>query len=97
MDEIIEKRNKDLYNNKISKIFFINYLDQKEIYNSITQTHLSLRKNKLEFILASKRKISLNSIEDNLKNYKIKIEELNIPPQFQINIYQFFENVTFNL
>ena len=82
---------------KLVKYFLINYLDQKEIYNSITQTHLSLRKNKLEFILASKRKISLNSIEDNLKNYKIKIEELNIPPQFQINIIQFFENVTFNL
>ena len=82
---------------KLVKYFLINYLDQKEIYNSITQTHLSLRKNKLDSILASKRKISLNYIGDNLNNYKIKIEELNIPQQFQINIYQFFENVRLNL
>ena len=66
-------------------------------YCLITQTHLSIRKNKLDSILASKRKISLNYIGDNLNNYKIKIEELNIPQQFQINIYQFFENVRFNL
>ena len=60
---------------------------------------LSLRKNKLNDILASKRKINFNSEINSKLNeeYSIDLNDLLIPEEQKIDINKFYENVNYNL
>ena len=58
---------------------------------------MKLRRNKLNIILTSKRKIN-----DNEKNKRIEIdnkiksiENFSIPSDFQFKVYKYYENVIF--
>ena len=77
--------------------YYYLFVDYNDIHNYITQKHLTLRKNKLDSFFLSKRKISSNSFLDNSKYYKIKIEELNIPNKYLIDIEQFVKNVNLKI
>ena len=59
------------------------------------ETRLSLRKNQLNSILSSKRKIcNMNNINNEIKEqYTISLDDINIPEELKINIPQFFQNV----
>ena len=59
------------------------------------ETRLSLRKNQLNIILSSKRKISnMSNINNEIKEqYTISLDDINIPEELKINIPQFFQNV----
>ena len=64
------------------------------------KTRLNLRKNKLNNIISSKRKIiSFNQDNDLIKKeYNINLEEIinNIPFEYKINITQFLDQVSYN-
>jgi len=64
------------------------------------KTRLNLRKNKLNNIISSKRKIiSFNQDNDLIKKeYNINLEEIinNIPFEYKINITQFIDQVRYN-
>ena len=64
------------------------------------KTRLNLRKNKLNNIISSKRKIiSFNQDNDLIKKeYNINLEEIinNIPLEYKINITQFIDQVRYN-
>ena len=64
------------------------------------KTRLNLRKNKLNNIISSKRKIiSFNQDNDFIKKeYNINLEEIinNIPFEYKINITQFIDQVRYN-
>ena len=59
------------------------------------ERRLTLRKNKINNIIFSKRKISnINeNISDNIKKYKIEIKDINIPNELKIDIPQFHDKV----
>ena len=59
------------------------------------ETRLSLRKNQLNNILSSKRKISnMSNINEEIKeNYTISLDDIDIPEELKINISKFFQNV----
>ena len=59
------------------------------------ERRLTLRKNKINNIIFSKRKISnINeNITDNIKKYKIEIKDINIPHELKIDIPQFNDKV----
>lgn len=64
------------------------------------KTRLNLRRNKLDKILLSKRKIILLNNDDNnfietKKKYELNIDEIitNIPPKYQIDFPLFLDNV----
>lgn len=63
------------------------------------ETRLSLRKNQLNNILSSKRKINyMSNVNDEIKEqYTIKLDDLDIPEELKINIPKFFQNVTYYL
>lgn len=56
------------------------------------ETFLSIRKERLENLFSSKRKISKND-KDNNKKYQMSVKELNIPSDFEININKYYQNV----
>jgi hypothetical protein len=60
------------------------------------ETRLSLRKNQLNIILSSKRKISnMSNINNEIKEqYTISLDDIDIPEELKINIPQFFQNVS---
>ena len=60
------------------------------------ETRLSLRKNQLNIILSSKRKISnMGNINNEIKEqYTISLDDIDIPEELKINIPQFFQNVS---
>ena len=59
------------------------------------EARLSLRKNQLNIILSSKRKISnMSNINNEIKEqYTISLDDIDIPEELKINIPQFFQNV----
>ena len=59
------------------------------------EARLSLRKNQLNSILSSKRKIcNMNNINNEIKEqYTISLDDINIPEELKINISKFFQNV----
>ena len=60
------------------------------------EIRLNLRKNKINNILFSKRKINyMNEINDDIKyNYCININDFNIPQELNINISKFNKDVS---
>jgi hypothetical protein len=60
------------------------------------EARLSLRKNQLNIILSSKRKISnMSNINNEIKEqYTISLDDIDIPEELKINIPQFFQNVS---
>ena len=56
------------------------------------ETFLSIRKERLENLFSSKRKITKND-KDNNKKYQMSVKELNIPSDFEININKYYQNV----
>ena len=82
-----------LFNNIFKTIVKALLNKEKEI------SKLSLRKNKLNDILSSKRKINFNS-EINSKfneEYSIDLNDLSIPEEQKIDINKFYENVSYTL
>ena len=72
--------------------------DEKDIkleFNSEKEkTHLNLRKKKIYDILSSKRKINLSDENDDLRKYRLFLEDIgDIPPEFKIDITHFNEKV----
>ena len=69
--------------------------DIKLEFNSEKEkTHLNLRKKKIYEILSSKRKIDLSDENDDLKKYRLFLEDIgDIPPEFKIDITHFNEKV----
>ena len=66
---------------------------KKEENNNI---NLSQRKNKLNIILLSKRKQNNPEVnkEDDIGDYIINLDDINIPPEFKIkDINNFYSNV----
>ena len=70
-----------------------------EIDKEKEKTRLNLRKNKLDKILLSKRKIILTNNTDNFidikKQYELNLEEIikNIPTKYQLDIPLFLDSV----
>lgn len=56
------------------------------------ETFLSIRKERLENLFSSKRKITKNEKDKN-KKYQMSVKELNIPSDFEININKYYQNV----
>ena len=72
--------------------------DEKDIkleFNSEKEkTHLNLRKKKIYDILSSKRKINLSDENDDLRKYRLFLEDIgDISPEFKIDITHFNEKV----
>ena len=82
-----------LFNNIFKTIVKALLNKEKEI------SKLSLRKNKLNDILSSKRKINFNSEINSKLNeeYSIDLNDLSIPEEQKIDINKFFENVSYTL
>ena len=55
---------------------------------------LSLRKNKINNILYSKRKITCCIDNEFQKEYVINQDDFHIPEEFKINITKFYQNVS---
>lgn len=94
------RRNKEILSNENSNILFthifIYYNIVKEILKSEKEeARLSLRKNQLNNILSSKRKIcNMSNINDEIREqYTISLEDIDIPEELKINIPKFFQNV----
>ena len=56
------------------------------------ETFLSIRKERLDNLFSSKRKITKNEKDKN-KKYQMSVKELNIPSDFEININKYYQNV----
>ena len=82
-----------LFNNIFKTIVKALLNKEKEI------SKLSLRKNKLNDILSSKRKINFNSEINSKLNeeYSIDLNDLSIPVEQKIDINKFYENVSYTL
>lgn len=82
-----------LFNNIFKTIVKALLNKEKEI------SKLSLRKNKLNDILSSKRKINFNSEINSKLNeeYSIDLNDLSIPEEQKIDINKFYENVSYTL
>ena len=82
-----------LFNNIFKTIVKALLSKEKEI------SKLSLRKNKLNDILSSKRKINFNSEINSKLNeeYSIDLNDLSIPEEQKIDINKFYENVSYTL
>ena len=75
----------------------------KIIYNIVKEEmkleheeiRLTLRKNKINYIIASKRKICMKNdiYQKNNQEYILNIDEINIPKELRINVEQFNKNV----
>ena len=70
--------------------FFIIALN--DLRERTEETFLSIRKERLENLFSSKRKITKND-KDNNKKYQMSVKELNIPSDFEININKYYQNV----
>jgi len=59
------------------------------------EARLSLRKNQLNNILSSKRKIGyMSNVNNEIKEqYTISLDDIVIPEELKINIPKFYENV----
>lgn len=68
---------------------------KKELKLEKENLKLTLRKNKINEIIFSKRKITYrnNNIEDIKKKYSIKIEDIQIPNEFKLDIPNFINKV----
>ena len=84
--------------NKDSNLWFNFYCIVKEqLKLEKEEIRLNSRKNKINNIIFSKRKINYtNEINDDIKSYYcININDFNIPQELKINISKFNENVSF--
>ena len=61
------------------------------------EVRLSLRKNQLNNILSSKRKITyMSNVNDETKEqYTISLDDIDIPEELKINIPKFYQNVIY--
>ena len=56
------------------------------------QTLLSIRKEKLENLFSSKRKVRKTNSDKN-KKFEMSFKELNIPSDFEIKMNKYYQNV----
>ena len=81
--------------------FFINTSkinDNKGLNNDRIKNKLELRQKEVNNILFSARKLRADNLFDNNEEQTINIntlKEINIPSDFQINTFKYYENVIF--
>ena len=63
--------------------------------SELEERRLVLRKNKINDFIFSKRKISnhIENIEENMKKYKIELNDINISEKYKIDVLAFHSNV----
>ena len=88
MEKLSLRKNKVLLNDNENKDIFKLELEDRR---------LALRKNEINNIIFSKRKmgnqIEIENIEENIKKYKIGPDDINISDKFKIDILSFHNNV----
>ncbi len=76
----------------------LNDNENKDIFKlELEERRLTLRKNEINNIIFSKRKmgnqIEIENVEENIKKYKIGPDDINISDKFKIDILSFHNNV----
>jgi hypothetical protein len=63
--------------------------------SELEERRLVLRKNKINDFIFSKRKIAnhIENIEENMKKYKIELNDINISEKYKIDVLAFHSNV----
>ena len=69
--------------------------DINMLKSELEERRLILRKNKINDFIFSKRKITnqIENIEENMKKYKIELNDINISEKYKIDVLAFHRNV----
>lgn len=69
--------------------------DINMLKSELEERRLVLRKNKINDFIFSKRKITnqIENIEENMKKYKIELNDINISEKYKIDVLAFHSNV----